>query len=136
MYFLVSGVFACAEAHAPKPVGTAPLPIIEVGGLPTVFNIPQSIGSEPFPVEYATFGSSSCSRHQAPDVVVEVGEVAIKPRLAPIPAGAACTDDLATVRHTAVLGYRGVSGTVVRLTLVGYRFDGTLVRLTKTTMIR
>lgn len=126
---------ACAESHGTVP-SLEQRPVIEVPGAATfsnVFEVPATIApGQAFPVTYATFGSSSCSRHLAPEVSSGADFLLIIPRLAPIGPNTACTDDLAINRHTITLSWARTRVPQLRVILRGYRFDGSVVEIQRT----
>ncbi len=126
---------ACADSH-----GTVQLieqrPVIEVPGAATVsnvFEVPATITpGQAFTITYATFGSSSCSIHLAPEVSAGSDFLLVIPRLKPIGPGMACTDDIAVNRHTITTTWPGARVPQLRVILRGYRFDGTGVDVIRT----
>lgn len=122
----------CATPHAPVPL-IEQRAVIEIPRLfpgNSVFDVPATaVFGQGIPVAYATFGSSSCSRHLAPEVTYGADFIRIAPRLQPLAPNTACTDDLATNRHSTVVSWTDARVSDLRVLLRGYRFDGTTLEL-------
>lgn len=119
--------FGCADAHPTAPLYQPPA-VVETaafGSNGQVLEVPATIRvGVPFAITYATFGSSSCSRHRAPETSVGADFLLILPRLAPVQPGVGCTDDLATVRHTISATWLAPIPEL-RIIVRGVRMDGT-----------
>lgn len=117
----------CATAHPTEPLYQPPS-VVETaafGSNGQVLEVPATVrAGVPFAVTYATFGSSSCSRHRTPETSAGADFLLILPRLAPIQPGTPCTDDLATVRHTITATWPTPIAEL-RVIVRGVRFDGT-----------
>jgi hypothetical protein len=131
---LLTATVGCAVSHGTEP-STEQRPVIEVPGslLPQMpFEVPSVVSAgASFTISYATYGSSSCSRHLAPTVTRLADELRITPRLAPIAPGQACTDDLATNRHSVSTSWPAPT-LALQVVLQGYRTDGTPVEHRRT----
>ena len=134
----VLATLGCAESHSPGPL-VPPRPVIELPGLTpgaVVFEVPATAAAGiPFAVTYATFGSSSCSKHLAPERVVGAATLRITPQLAAVAANTPCTDDIGTIRHTIMVSWPSRTEPLL-LVLRGYRFDGSTVEVTRTVQVR
>lgn len=133
--FLPLLLAACARSHGTEPPFLPPV-WIELPGFQSVFDVPASVTrGTSFPVTYAVFGSSSCTRFRPPETSAGLDFLLIIPRLEPVPAGTACTDDLATVRQTITLTWFG-NRSDFRVLLRGTRADGTGVELSRQVVAR
>lgn len=125
--FLALLALGCASAHPSEP-SYQPPSVIEMPGFGSnaqVLEVPATVRAGiPFAITYATFGSSSCSRHRTPETSAGADFLLILPRLAPIPPGTPCTEDLATVRHTISMTWPTPIAEL-RIIVRGVRFDGT-----------
>lgn len=128
---------ACAESHGVAPLVPQQPVIVTAGlGFSAVFELPAQVTRNvPFQVTYATFGSSSCSVHEPPDTAFDGTRILIIPRLRGMPAGSACTDDLATNRHTITLTWSTPSDSA-RFVLRGYKADGVVIEISRATALR
>lgn len=135
---LLAVLAGCATSHGTEP-SLELLPVIELPGslIPTpVFEVPGTVqAGVPFEVTYATFGSSSCTKHQAPTVSRGDGVLTIEPRLAPVPPGAGCTDDLATNVHKVLVSWPSPTNDL-QVVLRGFRHDRSTVEVRRLTRVR